>query len=110
MYMKAGEIEADSEDILRYVQKEVLNPEKYKNVCRPEIIRECTACKARGGCMTDLVCHTAPLENAISILKCGTLLSAVNKRKLPETILQQEERKQNYIFPTAKNTETEPAF
>ena len=61
------EIEADSEDILRYVQKEMLNPKKYKDVRRPEIIRECTACKARGGCMTDLVCHTAPLENAISI-------------------------------------------
>ena len=27
-----------------------LNPEKYKDVCRPEIIRECTACKARGMC------------------------------------------------------------
>ena len=47
------EIEADSEDILQYVQKEMLNPKKYKDVRRPEIIRECTACKARGGCMTD---------------------------------------------------------
>lgn len=63
------EIEADREDILQYVQKEMLNPEKYKSVRRPEIIRECTACTARGGCMTDLVCHTAPFENAISILK-----------------------------------------
>ena len=52
------------------------NPDKYKNVRRPKIIRECTACAARGGCMTDLVCHTAPLDNAISILKCGSLLSA----------------------------------
>lgn len=86
------EIEADSEDILRYVQKEMLNPKKYKDVRRPEIIRECTACKARGGCMTDLVCHTAPLENAISILKCGSLLSAVNARKLPDTVLQKEDR------------------
>lgn len=42
------EIEADNEDIIWYVQKEMLNPEKYKNVRRPEIIRECTACKARG--------------------------------------------------------------
>ena len=56
------EIEADRDDILQYVQKEMLNPDKYKNVRRPEIIRECTACKTRGGCMTDLVCHTAPLE------------------------------------------------
>lgn len=39
------EIEADRDDILQYVQKEMLNLDKYKNVCRPEIIRECTACK-----------------------------------------------------------------
>ena len=86
------EIEADREDILQYVQKEMLNPGKYMNVHRPKIIRECTACTARGGCMTDLVCHTAPLENAISILKCGSLLSAVNARKLPDNVLQQEDR------------------
>ena len=42
--------------------------------------------------MTDLACHTAPLENAISILKCGSLLSAVNARKLPDTVLQKEDR------------------
>ena len=40
----------------------------------------------------DFVCHTAPLENAISILKCGSLLSAVNARKLPDTVLQKEDR------------------
>lgn len=50
------EIEADSEDILRYVQKKMLNPKKYKDVRRPEIIRECTACKARGGCF-HCFCH-----------------------------------------------------
>lgn len=42
--------------------------------------------------MTDFVCHTAPLENAISILQCGLLLSAVNARKLPDTVLQKEDR------------------
>ena len=42
--------------------------------------------------MTDLVCHSAPLENAISILKCGCLLSAVHARKLPDTVLQKEDR------------------
>ena len=39
-----------------------------------------------------MVCHTAPLENAISILKCGSLLSAVNAKKLPDTVLQKEDR------------------
>ena len=63
------EIEADREDILKYVLDEMRNPDKYKNVRRPKIIRECTACAARGGCMTDLVCHTAPLDDAILILK-----------------------------------------
>jgi hypothetical protein len=86
------EITADRQDILDYVRKEMRNPDKYKNVRRPEIIKECIACTARGGCMTDLVCHTAPLENAISILKCGSLLSAVNARKLPDTELKKEER------------------
>jgi len=86
------EITADRQDILDYVRKEIQNPDKYRDVRRPEIIRECTACTARGGCMTDLVCHTAPLENAISIIKCGSLLSAVNARKLPDTVLQKEKR------------------
>ena len=82
------EIAADREDILRYVLNEIRNPGKYQHVRRPEMIRECTACTPRGGCMTDLVCHTAPLEHAISILKCGFLLSAVKARGLPDTVLQ----------------------
>ena len=86
------EITADRQEILDYVLKEMKNPDKYKDVCRPEIIKECTACTVRGGCMTDFVCHTAPLENAIRILKSGSLLSAVNARKLPDTVLQKEDR------------------
>lgn len=86
------EITADRQDILDYVRKEIRNPDKYRDVRRPEVIRECTACTARGGCMTDLVCHTAPLENALSIIKSGSLLSAVNVRKLPDTVLQKEKR------------------
>lgn len=86
------EITADLQDILDYVREEIRNPDKYRDVRRPEVIRECTACTARGGCMTDLVCHTAPLENALSIIKSGSLLSAVNVRKLPDTVLQKEKR------------------
>lgn len=86
------EIMADRPDILKYVQTELKKPDKYRSVRRPEIIRECTACQIRGGCMTDLVCHTAPLENAIKILECGSLLSAVRARKLPDTELQKEKR------------------
>lgn len=86
------EITADRQDILDYVLEEMKHPDRYRNVGRPEIISECTACVARGGCMTDFVCHTAPLENAITILQCGSLLSAVNARKLPDTVLQKEKR------------------
>ena len=86
------EITAERQDILDYVLEEIKHPDKYKNVKRLEIIKECTACTARGGCMTDFVCHTAPLENAISILQCGSLLSAVNARKLPDIVLQKEAR------------------
>ena len=32
------------------------------------------------------------MENAITILQCGSLLSAVNARKLPDTVLQKEDR------------------
>lgn len=42
--------------------------------------------------MTDLVCRTTALENAISILKCGSLLSAVDARKLLDAVLQKEDR------------------
>lgn len=86
------EITADRQEILSYVQAKLQEPDKYQNIPRPEIIRECTACTARGGCMTDFVCHTAPLENAMRILECGSLLSAVNARKLPDTVLQKEKR------------------
>ena len=67
------EIEADRDDILQYVQKEMLNRGKYKKVRRPEIIRECTACNARGGCMTDLVCHTAPESYAGTVVRQSVL-------------------------------------
>lgn len=47
------EITADRQEILSYVQAKLQKPDKYKNIPRPEIIRECTACTAHGGCMTD---------------------------------------------------------
>ncbi|MBQ7298937.1 MAG: hypothetical protein IJW77_03750 [Clostridia bacterium] len=58
----------------------------------PERITECTACPTYRGCMTDFVCHTAPLENAKKILSCGSLYSAVRARGLPADVLQKEAR------------------
>ena len=56
--------------------------EEYKQsgACRidpPETIMECVACPKYKGCMTDLVCHTSPIENAVKIMDCGCLLSPV---------------------------------
>lgn len=85
-------ITADRKDILDYVLYNIKFPQKYKAVPRPKIITECTACKARKGCMTDFVCHTAPYENAVKIFECGSLLSAVKARKQPAEILMKEKR------------------
>ena len=38
------EITADRQDILDYVREEMRSPDKYRDVRRPEVIRECTVC------------------------------------------------------------------
>ena len=58
----------------------------------PDIIKECTACPTYKGCMTDLVCHTSPVENAVSILDCGSLLSPVRSREKSAAELKAEKR------------------
>ncbi len=58
----------------------------------PNIITECTACPRYKGCLTDLVCHTSPVENAVKILKCGSLLSPVRARGLSAAQLRKESR------------------
>ncbi|MBP3868744.1 MAG: hypothetical protein J6D38_06485 [Solobacterium sp.] len=58
----------------------------------PAIIKECTACPNYKGCMTDLICHTSPIENAIKILDCGCLLSPVLSRGLSTQELKAESR------------------
>ena len=58
----------------------------------PSKITECTACSKYKGCMTDLVCHTASVEDAKSILDSGRLLSAVRARKKTAKELRTESR------------------
>ena len=58
----------------------------------PLKIEECTACPGYKGCMTDYVCHTSPVENAVQILECGRLLSPVAARKMSAAELQKEAR------------------
>ena len=66
--------------------------ERHQRVPVPAKIAECTACPTYKGCMTDLVCHTSPLENAVKILDCGSLLSPVKARKKPASELKRESR------------------
>ena len=58
----------------------------------PDKLTECTACPTYKGCMTDFVCHTSPIENALKILDCGSLLSPVRARNMPADILKKEKR------------------
>ncbi len=66
--------------------------ERYQTVPRPRRITECTACPKRRGCETEFVCHTTSVENAVSILRCGSLLSPVRARGLDAHTLSREPR------------------
>ena len=84
-------IEAESsiiEKINSYKNKRQYN----QPVSVPKKIAECTACPKYKGCLTDFVCHTSPIENAVKILDSGSLLSAVKARKLTAKELAAESR------------------
>ncbi len=85
------EIEAD-ESILRAIDAYRSSYENGNRISPPEKITECTACPKYKGCMTDLVCHTSPVESAIQILDCGSLLSPVKARKKTAAELKAEAR------------------
>ena len=82
----------EAEESIRKAVEEYKRTSGGRRVAPPEIIKECTACPKYGGCMTDLVCHTSPLENAIKILDCGRLLSPVIARGVPAKELRREKR------------------
>ena len=86
------EIECEDADTLAEVHHALRNRQDYRNVPRPALITECTACPVRKGCVTDFVCHTTSVENAKKILACGSLLSALNARKVPVEELMTESR------------------
>lgn len=91
-YNRTCQIECDNQQLLDYINTELANVKKYKEVNRPKLLTECTACPMRQGCETEFVCHTTSLENAISILKCGSLLSAVKARGISANELSKEPR------------------
>ena len=71
------EIVCENKGILTAVNNAITHPETVESATLPEKITECTACVQKG-CLTQYVCHTATIENAMKIFTSGKLLSAVN--------------------------------
>ena len=82
-------VEAET-DIVKAIERYRPIYEKGVRIPPPDRITECTACPKYRGCMTDLVCHTSPVENAIRILDCGSLLSPVLARGVSAEKLRSE--------------------
>ena len=77
--------------IRRTAKAALRQPETIPPAEVPAKLTECTACK-QGGCLTELLCHTADEEAAKSIFACGELRSAVRVRGLPGAVLAKEPR------------------
>ena len=86
-------IQCDNEELLALINKKIMDKDKYINVSRAALITECTACPKRKGCVTEYVCHTTSVDNAIKIFETGKLLSALLARKVPVEELMAEKRK-----------------
>ncbi|MDE6709483.1 MAG: hypothetical protein K2J76_03225, partial [Oscillospiraceae bacterium] len=90
-YGRECKIECEDSSLLDLIKSKI-NDKNYLNTPRPELLTECTACPYRKGCVTEYVCHTSSADNAIKILECGKLLSAVKARNLPAEQLMREKR------------------
>lgn len=91
LYDRSCEIEAEK-SILNAIENFKSVHNRAERVPVPEKITECTACPSYKGCMTDFVCHTSPIENALKIFDCGSLLSPVLARKMTAAELKKEKR------------------
>ena len=92
LHGRSCSVECEDERLLELINSKLRDREKYKAVPRPRLLTECTACPYEKGCVTDFVCHTTSLENAVKIFDCGKLLSALNARKIPVGELMKESR------------------
>lgn len=90
-YNRCCKIETD-EKILNAIENKKSPYYAGKRTAVPKKITECTACPKYKGCMTDFVCHTSPIENAVKILRCGSLLSPVLARNMTAEKLKSESR------------------
>lgn len=84
-------IECEDQDLLGKICYALRNWEDYRDVPRPTLQTECTACR-HGGCLTEFVCHTTDPESAAKILQCGKLLSALRARQVSVEELMAESR------------------
>lgn len=91
-YGRECSIECENTDLLNRINGQIKKKELYLAAPRPELLTECTACPYRKGCVTDYVCHTTSLDNAIKIFECGRLLSAIRARQVPIEQLMNEKR------------------
>ncbi len=85
------EIEAEK-GVLHAINAYRASYENGNRIAPPEKIAECAACTKYKGCMTDLVCHTSPVESAIQIPDCRSLLSPVKARNKTAAELKAETR------------------
>ena len=86
------QIECENANTLAEIHHALQNREVYRNIPRPKLLTECTACPVRKGCVTEFVCHTTSVDNAVKILICGSLLSAIKGRKISVEELMAESR------------------
>ncbi len=91
-YGRECTIECENRVLRNLIYEKIREKESYLNTSRPKLLTECTACPYRKGCVTDYVCHTTSLDNAIKIFQSGKLLSALNARKVPIEQLMSEKR------------------
>lgn len=88
-YGRECKIECKDSNLLGLINKKI-KEKNYLNTPRPKLLTECTACPYRKGCVTEYVCHTTSVDNAIKIFECGKLLSALNARNVPVEQLMRE--------------------
>lgn len=85
-------LECEDDGLRTAIEQALQNPEAYRNIPRPALLTECTACPVRKGCVTEFVCHTTSPENAEKIFASGKLLSALKARNVPVEELMAESR------------------
>lgn len=83
-------IEIENEELKSTLLREI-ELKKYKEIARPNLITECTACN-QNGCTTDYLCHIASSPNALKIIELGKLLSAKEVRDISIEDLLSEDR------------------